>query len=123
MLGFQTGHRDESHRDLREIIDTAKLDHPIEKWKFDRLAKIQSRFQSIQADLTLQFQAGKIQPDEYLTRFNAALREAMKRNEDVLGHDDFVSIFGRAGQVPEGLIDPDVFFSEMGKEPPKYRSR
>jgi hypothetical protein len=123
MLGFQTGNRDEGNRDLHEIIDAAKLDHPIEKSKFDQLATIRNRFQSIQADLIKQFHTGKLPPEEYLTRFNAALRETMKRNEEVLGREEFISIFGHAGQAPDGLIDPEVFFAETRKEPPKLRAR
>jgi hypothetical protein len=123
VMGLKFDGNEESRREVRAILSNAKLGHPIESSKFDRLSMIHSRFRSIRDDLTSRFQKGEISDKEYLTRFNLALQETMVQNEEVLGHDDFVSVFGTAGLEPEGLVDPKVFFSETGKEPPKTRVR
>jgi hypothetical protein len=123
MLGFQLNGGDESSREITTLIDNAHLGHPIGKTKFEQLIQIHRAFRHIQADLVSSLQQGTISLEEYLSCFNSALREAMVQNERVLGHRDFVSVFGEAGHKTEGLVDPNTFFAETRNDPPKLRSR
>jgi hypothetical protein len=123
VLGLQLNDKDESGREIRALLENAHLGHSIEKSKFELLAKIHSQFRHVQAELVSSLQNEKISPEEYLNAFNSALRETMIQNERVLGHEDFLSVFGEAAQAPEGLIDRETFFSETRREPPKLRYR
>ncbi len=123
MLGFQVKDKDESSREIAVLLSNARLNHPIEKSKVDELTQIHSGFRRVQAELISSLQKGMISPDEYLHRFNSALRDAMVMNERVLGHQDFLSVFGEAGQSPEGLVDAETFYSETRNGPPKLRAR
>jgi hypothetical protein len=121
VVGFQR--KDESSRAISELLRNAGLQHPIAKAKFERLIEIHDGFRRTQAKLVTSLEAGEISADQYLRDFNSALREAMTLNEIVLGHPDFVAIFGKAGQALEGLIDRDAFFSDTQHEPPRFRTR
>jgi hypothetical protein len=123
MVGFQLGDKDQSGREIAALLRNAKLGHSIEKSKVDRLIDIHGRFRHAQMELIQSLQKNEISSEEYLRKYNSALRETMISNERVLGHKDFVSVFGEAALTPEGLIDPETFFSEVGRTPPKLRYR
>ena len=123
MVGFQLNDKDESSREITALLHNANLRHSIEKSKFEQLTRIHSQFRSVQAELISSLQNEKISPDEYLDAFHSALHETMVQNERILGHEDFLSVFGDAARAPEGLINRETFFSEEQKEPPKLRYR
>ena len=123
MVGFQLDDEGESGREIEALVRNARLLHPIEQYKLDRLSTVHNGFRRTQNELVSLLQQGRIAPDEYLERYNSALRAAMRENESVLGHQDFISVFGEAGLVPEGLIDRDTFFSERKNDPPRLRTR
>jgi hypothetical protein len=116
MVGFQM---DEGSREIAELLKNAKLNHRIPASKVDELTQIHVVFRRCQLELVASLQAGRITPDEYMANFNSALREAMKANEQVLGRD-FESVFGSAGHAPEGLIEPETFYSESRSSQAKF---
>lgn len=123
MVGFQLNDKDDSSREIKTLIGRANLRHALEKSKVDQLARIHSGFRRTQAKLVSSLEKGELTPNDYFEQFNLALRETMIQNERVLGHEDFVSVFGEAGRAPQGLIDAQTFFSETGAPPPKLRAR
>jgi len=123
VLGLQLNDKDESSREINALLENAHLGHSIEKSKFELLTRIHSQFRRTQAKLVSSLENEQISPEEYLSAFNSALRDTMIQNERVLGHQDFLSVFGEAARAPEGLIDRETFFSETQREPPKLRYR
>ena len=123
VVGFQLNDKDESGREITALLRNAHLRHSIEKSKFEQLTTIHRQFRRSQADLISSLENEKITPEEYLSAFNLVLRETMIQNERVLGHEDFLLVFGEAARAPQGLIDRETFFSEEQKEPPKFLYR
>lgn len=84
------------------------------------LAQIQARLRVVAEQLITRYDNGKLSPEAYLEGHTAALRDAMKASEALLGRQRFLRIFGEAGDRPEGLIDGDKFLKQ---EPGHGRSR
>lgn len=77
------------------------------------LLRIRHRTRSMQRSLLIALEAGKIEPENYMSKLIDLTRAAMDRNREVLGDHRFLAIFGEAGFAPEGLVDKHVFLSQF----------
>ncbi|WP_316190848.1 MULTISPECIES: hypothetical protein [unclassified Bradyrhizobium] len=123
MLGHRSNFGDDSRREIKSILQSAKLEHPINKAQFAELTEIHSSFRRAQAALSKSLEEGRISPEQYLVHFKSLLQESMTRNERVLGHQNFVSVFGEAGLEPTGIVNDDTFYTEVGSGPSTLRAR
>jgi hypothetical protein len=91
----------------------ATLGRSLDKATFNSLAAIQAEFRLSQAELVEKLETHEIASEEYLARLNEALRKAMGASKRLLGPERFRALFGEAGDHPEHLARPDIFFSEQ----------
>jgi hypothetical protein len=88
---------------------------------FDKLAAIQNSLRAEQQKLSKYVADGVIKDKDYLSHLNSAVRRAMDESKKLLGYERFKSIFGEAGNQPEQLIDPKIFFGQKPYEPTRAR--
>ena len=89
-----------------------KLGHELEAKTFQDLLTVQKALRDRRAFLAQQLATKRITPEEYLSQFNMALRQAMMQNKNLLGAEKFRAIFGDAGDQPELLVDRKAFFNQ-----------
>jgi hypothetical protein len=106
-----------SSPDLVELKALVKLGlgQPLDDTTFAKLAASQTELRAIQEQLADDLTQQKILPEQYLDRINAALSDAMTRNQALLGETRFRRIFGDAGYEPEKLVDREAFLKSQSE--------
>ena len=94
------------------------LGHPLDQPTLKSLTDIGDEFQSAKAALVADLKNGAIMPDDYLDKFNAALKTSMGKMRFLLGDVAFLAAFGRAGLHPEGAVDRKTFLDQFPKPAP-----
>jgi hypothetical protein len=92
---------------IAEATLGTRLDQPTR----ENLVRIQSALQAEQARLAVILEAREISDEQYLTAVNSILALALRECRSLLGGERFMAIFGEAGFVPEGIIDPEAFYA------------
>ena len=106
-----------SSSDLAELAALAELGlgKPLDIQTLLRLASVQTELRSRQKQYSDDLDDDKLSPEQYLDRIVVALSEAMRQNEEILGHKQFVAIYGKSAYEPENLIDRETFLGSSGK--------
>ena len=89
------------------------LGEPLDRETLAALFAIQSDLQRAESGLEAKFDAGEMTPDQYLQRTDAEFLVAMKRSQELLGHERFRVIFGDEALRPEGMTDRDAFMKDI----------
>ncbi len=82
--------------------------------KRSRLLEIQASLGARQSYLDAALDNGLIAGDAYLARLREALDDTAKAYAAVLGHKDYVTLFGAAPDEASSLIDPSVLSTSPG---------
>jgi hypothetical protein len=80
------------------------------------LRRVQKDYSARQQRLVHALDVGALGPEEYLDRFNALLKTMMDRMRVILGEEQFLIVFGDAGNHPEGLVDRGMFMDAIRSE-------
>jgi hypothetical protein len=103
-------------RELRALVQL-QLHTPLPAATFLSLAAIQEDLRKTQGMLASHLESHAMNSDEYLSRTEAALRDAMVRSLNLLGQERFNALFGDCGNHPEGLVDREVFLESRSRRP------
>lgn len=85
------------------------LGEEYDRTKIEHVEKLQITLHEQQAALYQRYSNKELSPEEYVDSFNNFLAETFTKCEEILGHQDFVKLFGAPWHELGGFIDREAF--------------
>lgn len=98
------------HAEFQAMTDVF-LGKDFDQTKLKQVEDLQIALHSKQAEFYRSYEAGKMEPEEYVQSFNVLLEKTFKKCEDILGQEDFLKLFRAPRSQLAGFIDKEIFLA------------